>query len=98
MALGMSGNLKDSRAVNQAAIDKDPTYPLYYYNLACADAESGNPSDARPHLRQAFDRRANTVKGESFPDPTADDSLKKLSADKDFWNLATSISQQLKKN
>lgn len=98
MALGMSGDLNDSRAVNEAAIAKDPTYPLYYYNLACADAESGDPSDARTHLQQAFDRRANTLKGESFPDPTTDDSLKKLNANKDFWSLAASISQQLKKN
>ena len=98
MALGMSGDLKGSRAVNQAAIEKDPTYPLYYYDLACADAESGDPAAARVHLQQAFDRRANTLKGETFPDPTTDDSLKKLRADKDFWNLAESISQQLKKS
>jgi hypothetical protein len=98
MALGMSGDLKASRAVNQAAIETDPTYPLYYYDLACADAESGDASAARTHLQQAFDRRANSLKGESFPDPTADDSLKKLSADKDFWNLAENISQRLKKN
>ena len=98
MSLGMSGNLKESRAVNQTAIDKDPSYPLYYYDLACADAESGDASAAQVHLQQAFDRRANTLKGETFPDPTADDSLKKLRTDKDFWNLAESISQQLKKS
>jgi hypothetical protein len=98
MALGMSGDLKASRAANQAAIEKDPTYPLYYYDLACADAESNDPAAARVHLQQAFDRRANTLKGETFPDPTGDDSLKKLKNDKDFWNLAESISQQLKKS
>ena len=98
MALGISGDLKESHAVNQAAIEKDPTYPLYYYNLACADAESGDASSARTHLQQAFDRRANMLKGEPFPDPTADDSLKKLSADKAFWDLVQSISQKLKKS
>jgi len=98
MALGISGDLKASIAVNQIAIEKDPAYPLYYYDLACADAESGDASAARVHLQQAFDRRANTLKGETFPDPTADDSFKKLSTNKDFWNLAESISQQLKKN
>jgi hypothetical protein len=97
MALGMSGDLKASRAVNQAAIEKDPTYPLYYYDLACADAESGDPGAARVHLQQAFDRRADFLTGESFPDPTADDSLKKLITDKNFWDLAKSISQQVKK-
>ena len=98
MALGMSGDLKGSRAVNQAAIGKDPVYPLYYYDLACADAESGDATAARAHLQQAFDRRANMLKGEAFPDPSVDDSLKKLRADKDFWNLVESISQQLKKS
>jgi len=98
MALGISGDLKTSRVVNQEAIEKDPTYPLYYYDLACADAESNDASAARTHLQQAFDRRANTLKGESLPDPTTDDSLKKLSTNKDFWTLAESISQQLKKN
>jgi tetratricopeptide (TPR) repeat protein len=98
MSLGMSGDLQGSRAVNQAAIERDPTYPLYYYDLACADAESGDPAAARFHLQQAFDRRANTLKGETFPDPTNVDSLKKLKGDKDFWNLAESISLQLKKS
>jgi hypothetical protein len=98
MALGMSGDLKASRAVNHAAIEKDPTYPLYYYDLACADAESGDAPAARIHLQQAFDRRANTLQGETFPNPANDDSLQKLKDDKDFWSLVESISKQLPKN
>jgi len=98
MALGMSGDLKDSRAVNQAAIAKDPDYPLYYFNLACADAESGDAANARIHLQQAFDRRANTIQGESFPDPAADDSIQKLKSNKDFWAFVEGLSQQLKKS
>jgi tetratricopeptide (TPR) repeat protein len=91
MSYGLSGDLKRSREVNEAAIAKDPDYPLYYYNLACADAESGNATEAKLHLQQAFDRRANTIKGETLPDPTADDSILKLKDDKAFWAFVQSL-------
>jgi hypothetical protein len=87
MSYGMAGDLQKSRAINEAAIAKDPDYPLYYYNLACADAESGDATAARTHLQQAFDRRANTIKGESLPDPTKDDSILKLMSDESFWSF-----------
>jgi tetratricopeptide (TPR) repeat protein len=97
MALGMSGDIKQSRAVNQAAIAEDSAYPLYYYNLACADAEEGNAPAARTHLQEAFDRRKNTLKGEVFPDPAIDDSFLKLKDNKEFWNFVTALSAQVKK-
>jgi hypothetical protein len=91
MSYGMAGDLQRSRAVNEAAIAKDPTYPMYYYNLACADAESGDAASARTHLQQAFDRRANTLPGEKLPDPTQDDSILKLKSDKAFWTFVQSL-------
>jgi len=91
MSYGMSGDLKRSRAVNEAAIAKDPDYPLYYYNLACADAEAGDATAAKLHLQLAFDRRANTIKGETMPDPTKDDSILKLKKDKAFWAFVGSL-------
>jgi tetratricopeptide (TPR) repeat protein len=96
MALGISGDLKGSREVNEAAIAKDPEYPLYYYNLSCADAEAGDPKGALAHLQLAFDRRSHTLKGETFPDPTEDDSLQKLQKDDAFWSFAQQVSQKLK--
>jgi tetratricopeptide (TPR) repeat protein len=100
MSLGISGDLRGSREVNETAIKKDPEYPLYYYNLACADAEAGDPKVALTHLQQALDRRTHMLNGEQFPDPTTDDSLQKLRNDKPFWSLAQQISQQVspKKN
>jgi tetratricopeptide (TPR) repeat protein len=91
MSYGMAGDLKRSRALNEVAIKQDPTYPLYYYNLACADAESGDVSAARQHLQQAFDRRANIIEGETFPDPTKDDSILKLKNDQEFWSFVQSL-------
>lgn len=94
MAYGMSGDLKRSREAAQAAIARDPDYPMYYYNLACADAEEGNAAAARQHLQQAFDRRANTLKGEMMPDPTKDDSFLKLKSNKEFWAFVQSLPKQ----
>jgi tetratricopeptide (TPR) repeat protein len=91
MSYGIAGDIKRSRAVNEAAIAKDPDYPLYYYNLACADAESGNASAAQTHLKEAFDRRANTLPGEKLPDPAQDDSIQKLKKNKDFWAFVQAL-------
>jgi hypothetical protein len=85
MAYGISGDLAKSRAINEAAIAKDPEYPFYYYNLACADAEAGDAAAAQKHLQEAYDRRANTLAGEHLPDAAKDDSIVKLKKDKAFW-------------
>jgi hypothetical protein len=87
MSYGISGNIPKSRALFEAAIAKDPDYPLYYYNLACADAEEKKLSDARVHLQQAFARKQNMIPGETFPDPKKDDSFLPYRNDKDFWNF-----------
>jgi tetratricopeptide (TPR) repeat protein len=91
MALGISGDLDQSRAVNVAAIAKDPTYPLYYFNLACADAEENKLDAAKQHLQQAWDRRQNTLKGEKFPDPAKDDSILKLKSNAAFWTFVEGL-------
>jgi tetratricopeptide (TPR) repeat protein len=91
IAYGIAGDLKSSREINEAAIARDPDYPLYYYNMACADAEEGNAAAAREHLQQAFDRRANTLPGEKMPDPTHDDSIIKLKHDKSFWDFVLTL-------
>lgn len=91
MAYGISGDLEKSRAVAERAIQTDPGYPLNYYNLACADAEAGNAPEAKRHLQQAFDRKANVIPGESLPDPTQDDSIQKLQGDKSFWDFVQKL-------
>jgi hypothetical protein len=96
MALGIAGDLKGSRAVNEAAIAVDPSYPLYYYNLACADGEDGNATAAQSHLKQAFERRANTLPGEQLPDPASDDSFQKLMKDESFRRFVQSLNAKTK--
>jgi len=95
MSYGMSGDVKKARALFEGAIVKDPDYPLYYYNLACADAEEKNVADARKHLQQAFDRKANTLPGEKLPDPTQDDSFAPYKDNKEFWSFLEGLSAKI---
>lgn len=91
IALGMSGKVDQARAYAERGIQLDPEYPINYYNLACADAEEGKVTDAKTHLQQAFDRKANVIPGEKMPDPKADDSIQKLKKNKEFWAFVQTL-------
>lgn len=91
IALGISGDMIESRTLAEKAIASDPDYPINYYNLACIDAEQGNAKGAKEHLKLAFDRRANVLDGESMPDPTKDDSILKLKSNAEFWAFVESL-------
>jgi hypothetical protein len=64
---------------------------MYYYNLACADAEKKKLTDARTRLQQAFARKANVISGGSIPNPTKDDSFLPYRDDKEFWTFLESL-------
>jgi|HubBroStandDraft_5_1064220.scaffolds.fasta_scaffold46483_3 tetratricopeptide (TPR) repeat protein len=87
MAYGVSGDLQKARSIFEKAIAEDPEYPLYYYNLACADAEEKDLAGAQKHLREAFDRKANIIAGEEMPDPTTDDSFLPYRDNRAFWSF-----------
>jgi tetratricopeptide (TPR) repeat protein len=92
MSYGMSGNIGKARAIFEKAIAADPDYPLYYYNLACADAEEKNLAGAKKHLQEAFDRKANVIAGEKMPDPSQDDSFLPYRNNKEFWTFVEGLS------
>jgi tetratricopeptide (TPR) repeat protein len=94
MSYAVYGDIKNSYNVNEAAIQQDPDYPFYYYNLACIDAELHNPLDAKRHLQQAFDRRRFALPSEPLPDPVLDTSLQKLQSDRTFWNWLRTLSSK----
>ncbi len=91
MSYGISGNTAEARSILEQAAVSDPDYPMYYYNLACADAQEHKLDDARKHLQQAFDRKANMINGESIPDPTQDDSFTPYRNNKQFWSFVESL-------
>lgn len=92
MSYGISGEVKKARELLREAIAKDPDYPLNYYNLACADAEEGQKTEALANIQRAFDRKANITSGEKMPDPSADSSFQKYSNDPDFIALMKKLS------
>jgi tetratricopeptide (TPR) repeat protein len=91
IAYEITGDLAHARETLNYGVSKDPDYPLFYYNLACAVAEKGAVPDTEKYLRLAFDRRANTIPGETFPDARVDDSFQKLLLQKEFRQFLNSL-------
>jgi hypothetical protein len=87
MAYGISGDIAKARLIFEKAAAEDPDYPMYYYNLACADAQENKLQDARSHLQKAFARKANIIPGETMPDPTKDDSFLPYRNNSQFWTF-----------
>lgn len=87
MSYGIAGETAKARAMFEKAIATDPEYPMYYYNLACADAQERKLRDAQRHLQAAFERKANMIPGEPIPDPTKDDSFLPFKRNKEFWSV-----------
>lgn len=91
MAYALTGRMPDARKVFEAAIKRDPDYPMSYYSLACVFAETGDLDAALVQLKQSHARRANMLPGETFPDPRGDDSFKKYLADPKFEAALTEM-------
>jgi tetratricopeptide (TPR) repeat protein len=91
MSYGITGDLGKAKETFDYGVSKDPTYPLFYYNLACTYAEMNDSANAESYLKKAFAYKANTLPGESMPDPRTDDSFKELIKTKEFRELAESL-------
>jgi len=93
MSYGITGDLQKAKETFQYGVNKDPTYPIFYYNLACAYAELGDAMEAGNYLKKAFEYKANVLPGENIPDPRKDDSFKKLMKNKEFQELAETLAR-----
>jgi len=83
MAYGMTGDIDSSFSVFEYGISVQPTYPLFYYNMACGHGELGDEDNAIKWLRLAFKNKRNMMEGERFPNPETDSSFAKfMSSDK----------------
>lgn len=78
ISYGITGDIKSSQGVLEYGIKEDPTYPMFYYNMACGYGETVDEENAVKNLRLAFKYKANMIKGEVFPDPETDSSFAKL--------------------
>jgi tetratricopeptide (TPR) repeat protein len=93
MSYGITGDLGKAKETFEYGVSRDPTYPLFHYNLACTYAEMGDATEAGNYLKKAFDYKANVLPGESMPDPRKDDSFKKLMKNKEFRELAETLAR-----
>lgn len=74
MAYGLSGRLEEARSYFEKAIERDPSYAMFHYNLACAHAELGNLEAALAALERAV---ACPPLPEPMPNPRDDDSFRR---------------------
>jgi len=93
MAYGLSGKLEMAERTLQYGIAKDPTYPLFYYNLACAYAEANDLDRALINLAKAGEYKANMIPGEKWPEVAADPSFKRFRENKRFIEAANKFLQ-----
>ena len=84
MAYGITGDLAKARALFEYGLTKEPRYPMFHYNLACAYAEMGDEPKTIESLRHAFAVRDNIIAGEAMPDPATDDSFQRFMHDPKF--------------
>lgn len=84
MAYGITGDIKSSMAVFEYGIAQEPSYPLFYYNMACGYGELGDEDNAIKYLQPAFKYKKNMLAGEHFPDPMTDSSFAKFVDDEKF--------------
>jgi tetratricopeptide (TPR) repeat protein len=91
IAYGITGDLKNSRDVIMYGISEDPTYPLFYYNMACVYAESKDLDNTMASLKKAFQYKQNMIPGETMPNPRTDDSFQSFMHTKQFLDLLDSL-------
>src|SRR5438045_8263395 len=75
MAYGISGDLKKAKETFEYGLSKDPKYPMFHYNMACTYAEMNDVDKTISYLSQAFEYKANVIKGEKMPDQWTDSSF-----------------------
>jgi len=88
MAYGLTGNLKMAERIFQYGIDKDPTYPLFYYSLACTYAEANDLDRALLNLAKAGEYKSNMIPGEKWPELATDPSFERFRENKRFIEAA----------
>jgi predicted Zn-dependent protease len=77
----------------QYGVSKEPTYPLFYYNLACTYAELNDLDQSLLNLAKAAQYRSNMISGEKWPEPATDPSFQRFRDNKKFIEAANKFSQ-----
>ena len=92
MAYGMTGHLKESKAIFEQGIQADPTYPMFHYNLACTFADMNDLDHAMQSLKTAFRHSKSQNSGEDLmPDPRQNSSFQRFMKNDTFRNLVNDL-------
>jgi tetratricopeptide (TPR) repeat protein len=94
IAYGITSDIDSSQEVLEYGIKQEPTYPMFYYNMACGYGEKDDEAGAINNLRLAFKYRENMIKGETLPDPETDSSFKRLMKSKTFQKAIAEIKNE----
>jgi tetratricopeptide (TPR) repeat protein len=92
MAYGMTGHLKEARAMFEQGIQADPAYPMFHYNLASTFAGMNDLDHAMQSLTTAFRYRKNQNSGDKgMPDPRQDPSFQRFMKNETFRNFVNDL-------
>ena len=94
MSYGITKDYKRAQEVFEFGIKNYPTYPMFYYNLACSYAEQNNLPKTLNYLSLAYRYRQNMLPGETLPDPMTDDSFKGFLKNNEFLQMAKKFSNK----
>jgi tetratricopeptide (TPR) repeat protein len=87
MSYGISGNINDAIKTFEYGVSVDPTYPMFYYNLACCYGEQNDIDKTVHYLELAIKYKKNTLKGEELANPYEDNSFKRFIDNDKFINI-----------
>ena len=93
MAYGLSGDLEMAKNTIQYGVSKEPTYPMFYYNLACTYAQLNDLEHSLLNLEKAGQYKANMISGEKWPQPAKDQSFRRFLKNEKFVEAAGKFPQ-----
>ena len=94
MSYGISGDNKKAKEIFEYGLSKDDTYPMFYYNLACAYAEMKDLDNAIVNLKRAFEYKENMIPGEQMPNPETDDSFSRYLKSEKFRRVVEELNSK----
>lgn len=91
LSYAMAGDIKKAKETFEYGLSKESKYPMFYYNLACAYAASGDINNVILNLRKAFQYKSNLFPGQNIPDPQKDTSFQPYFKNEKFVKLMAEL-------
>jgi tetratricopeptide (TPR) repeat protein len=89
---GITGNWDKAREAFDYGVSKYPTYPIFYYDIACVYGRKKDMENAITYLQKASANKAGLASGEKMPDALNDNSFAAFKDNEKFVRAAKSLS------